>query len=613
RLGEILVEAGSTSADDITIAAHQQELGDDRRLGEILVDDGRAAKEAVEAAAEQQATASGSSVADTSIRVDVGLLDDLMNLVGELVLTRNQLVQLVDGDTEDDLTDASKRLNLVTTELQEGVMKTRMQPIGNVWNKLPRVVRDLSVSCGKQVRLAMEGQNTELDKTIIEAIKDPLTHLVRNAVDHGIEAPQDRAAAGKPEEGELLLRAFHEGGQVNIEIIDDGGGIRADAVRDKAVQAGVVSAEQAERMSDREAVNLIFAAGFSTASQVTSVSGRGVGMDVVRTNIERIGGTVDVQTEPGAGSSFKVKIPLTLAIVPGLMVASGDDRFVIPQLSLIELVRLEADEADHAIEMVHGAPVYRLRGRLLPIVDLSAELGHRCDRSGQAVNIVVLHADGQRFGLVVDAIHDTEEIVVKPLGSHLKEATLFSGATIMGDGRVALILDVLGIAQRARVMSEAAERSVQTEGEPAADDGGERRTLLLVDVGERRRAAIALSEVERLEELPSDSIELAGGREVVQYRGDILPLRRLADLIGAPGPLDPPAQLPVIVHRIEGHTVGLVVERFVDIIEQEVVLDEATRGFGVLGSAVFHDRITDVLDIHALLSGDLVTSDLVGV
>lgn len=598
-------EEGATTATDA-------DPDGDAAVGEPLADDDPAAEDAAEAAAERSTEARGGSVTDTSIRVDVGLLDELMNLVGELVLTRNQLVQLLDDDAEDDLSGASKRLNLVTAELQEGVMKTRMQPIGNVWNKLPRVVRDLSVACGKQVRLVMEGQNTELDKTIIEAIKDPLTHLVRNAVDHGIEAPEERAAAGKPEEGQLLLRAFHEGGQVNIEIVDDGGGIRADAVRDKAVRSGVVSAEQAERISDREAVNLIFAAGFSTAAEVTSVSGRGVGMDVVRTNIERIGGTVDVQTEPGVGSSFKVKIPLTLAIVPGLMVASGDDRFVIPQLSLIELVRLEADEAERAIELVHGAPVYRLRGRLLPIVDLSAELGHACDRRGQAVNIVVLHADGQRFGLVVDAIHDTEEIVVKPLGSHLKEATLFSGATIMGDGRVALILDVLGIAQRARVMSETAERSVPAEAEPEAEGGGEHRTLLLVDAGEQRRAAIALSEVERLEALPSDSVELAGGREVVQYRDDILPLRRLADLIGATRPLDPPAQLPVVVHRVAGHTVGLVVERFVDIVEQEVVLDEATRGFGVLGSAVIQDRVTDVLDIDALLAGDLLGRDLAG-
>ena len=606
RLGELLVDKGVTTPEDVALAAHEQDFGDDRRIGEILVDGGQAASPEVETAAREQAAARGSSVADSSIRVDVGLLDDLMNLVGELVLTRNQLVQLVDDDTEHELTGASQRLNLVTTELQEGVMKTRMQPIGNVWNKLPRVVRDLSVSCGKQVRLQMEGQDTELDKTIIEAIKDPLTHLVRNAVDHGIELPEDRRSAGKPEEGQLLLRAFHEGGQVNIEIIDDGGGIDADKVRAKAVRSGVVTEEQAERISDREAVNLIFSPGFSTADEVTSVSGRGVGMDVVRTNIERIGGTVDVQTDPGAGSSFKVKIPLTLAIVPGLMVSSGDDRFVIPQLSLIELVRLEGDQADQAIELVHGAPVYRLRGRLLPIVDLSTELGHQRDRTGQAVNIVVLHADGQRFGLVVDAIHDTEEIVVKPLGSHLKDATLFSGATIMGDGRVALILDVLGIAQRARVISESAERSVQSDADEHDSAQTERRTLLLVGVGDDRRAAISLSDVERLEEFPADGIERAGGREVVQYRDDILPLRRLGDLIGAGGFSEPPDTLDVVVHRVADRSVGLVVGQILDIVDQEVVLDDGSRGHGVLGSAVIQDRVTDVLDIEALLGNDLV-------
>ncbi len=603
RLGDLLVERGDVDAEDVSFAALEQDFGDPRRLGEILVDDGKASEEAVASAVEAQVDNGQRSVADTSIRVDVGLLDDLMNLVGELVLTRNQLVQLVSDDTEHELTGASQRLNLVTTELQEGVMKTRMQPIGNVWNKLPRVVRDLSLSCGKQVRLVMEGQETELDKTIIEAIKDPLTHLVRNAVDHGIELPEDRVAAGKSEEGQLVLRAFHEGGQVNIEIVDDGGGVDADRVRAKAVSSGIVTQDQATRLSDREAVNLIFSAGFSTSAEVTSVSGRGVGMDVVRTNIERIGGTVDVQTELGQGTSFKVKIPLTLAIVPALMVSSGDDRFAIPQLSLIELLRLDGDQAASAIELVHGVPVYRLRGRLLPIVDLSSQLGHERDRSGEAINIVVLHADGQSFGLIVDLIHDTEEIVVKPLGSHLKEATLFSGATILGDGRVALILDVLGIAQRARVVSESADRAMSTEVDEVATEHTERRTLLLVEVGDDRRAAIALADVQRLEEFRADAIEHAGGQEVVQYRDAILPLRRLGDLLGA-GFVEPPEVLDVVVHRDEERSVGLVVGRILDIVEEDVDLDGGATGHGVFGSAVIQGRVTDVLDIQVLLGND---------
>ncbi len=604
KLGEMLVDEGETTPDAVALAAHEQDLGDDRRIGEILVDQGQTTPDAVDKAVEAQGNDAARSLSDSSIRVDVGLLDELMNLVGELVLARNQIVQLVGEEQDSHYAGASQRLNLITTELQEGVMKTRMQPIGNVWNKLPRVVRDLSLSCGKQVKLVMEGQDTELDKTIIEAIKDPLTHLVRNAVDHGIELPEQRIAAGKPEEGQLTLRAFHEGGQVNIEIVDDGGGIDPHALKQKAIAKRVITAEQAATMTDREAVNLIFAAGFSTAEEVTSVSGRGVGMDVVRTNIERIGGTVDVQSEQGHGTSCKVKIPLTLAIVPALMVTSGTSRFAIPQLSLIELVRLEGEEARKGIELVHGAPVYRLRGRLLPIVDLAGELGRETPLSRDNVNIVVLQADGQSFGLVVDTIQDTEEIVVKPLGSHLKEADLFSGATIMGDGRVALILDVLGIAERARVVTETTERAGTAEdlGDILDDRHVERRTLLLVGIGDDRRAAIALSDVERLEEFASASIEFGNGREVVQYREDILPLVRLADALGVGGyGMDVPEHLDVVVNRIDGQMVGIVVGSILDIVEQDVDLRDGDEGRNVLGSAIIQGRVTDVVDIDAVV------------
>ncbi len=605
KLGELLIGEGATTPDAVALAAHEQDLGDDRRIGEILVDHGQTTADAVDKAVEAQGNDPGRSLSDSSIRVDVGLLDELMNLVGELVLARNQIVQLVGEEQDSRYAGASQRLNLITTELQEGVMKTRMQPIGNVWNKLPRVVRDLSLACGKQVRLVMEGQDTELDKTIIEAIKDPLTHLVRNAVDHGIELPAARAAAGKAEEGQLTLRAFHEGGQVNIEITDDGGGIDPHALQQKAIAKRAITAEQAATMTDREAVNLIFAAGFSTAEEVTSVSGRGVGMDVVRTNIERIGGTVDVQSEQGQGTSCKVKIPLTLAIVPALMVTSGDSRFAIPQLSLIELVRLEGEEARAGIELVHGAPVHRLRGRLLPIVDLASELGREASATRETVNIVVLQADGQSFGLVVDAIQDTEEIVVKPLGSHLKEAALFSGATIMGDGRVALILDVLGIAERARVVTETTERSGagEEEGEVLDQRHVERRTLLLVGIGDDRRAAIALSDVERLEEFASASIEYGGGREVVQYRDDILPLLRLADALGVGSyGMHQPEHLDVVVNRVEGRMVGIVVGSILDIVEQDVDLRDGDEGRGVLGSAIIQGRVTDVVDIDAVVT-----------
>ncbi len=407
--------------------------------------------------------AKAGGLSDGNIRVDVVLLDKLMNLVGELVLARNQILQFNAVQKDTTFLSTSQRLNLITTELQEGVMKTRMQPIGNVWSRFPRVVRDLAMACGKEVRIEMEGKETDLDKTIIEAIKDPLTHLVRNSVDHGIEPPEVRRQRGKPAEGRLFLRAFHEGGQVNIEIADDGAGIEPEKLKRKALERGLISQEQAARMAEREALNLIFLPGFSTAAKVSNISGRGVGMDVVKTNIEKIGGTVDLHSQPGRGTTIKIKIPLTLAIIPALVVTSGGDRYAIPQVSLLELVRLDGEQARKGIERIHGAPVYRLRGHLLPLVYLNRQLGvesRRGDAADEAVNIVVLQAGERHFGLVVDGINDTEEIVVKPLGKQLKGVSVFAGATIMGDGQVALILDVLGIAQSAGVISEARDRGL---------------------------------------------------------------------------------------------------------------------------------------------------------
>jgi two-component system chemotaxis sensor kinase CheA len=367
--------------------------------------------------------AGGSSVADSSIRVDVGLLDELMNLVGELVLARNQVLQFNSSLRDQAFLNTTQRLNLITTSLQERVMKTRMQPIGMVWNKLPRVVRDLSVAVGKQIDVEMEGADTELDKTIIEAIKDPMTHLIRNSVDHGIEAPEVRAERGKSPMGLVSLRAYHEGGQVVIEITDDGAGIDPERVRAKAVAKGLLSADQAARLSERDTLNLVFLPGFSTAESVSNISGRGVGMDVVRTNIEKIGGTVDLQSTLGVGTTFKVKIPLTLAIIPGLMVSAGGDRYAIPQVNVQELVRLKGD-AGAAVETVHGAPVYRLRGRLLPLVYLDDILGLATGteeaEGHNVVRIVVLNAGDVQFGLVVDEVNDTEEIVLNPLGEYFQ-------------------------------------------------------------------------------------------------------------------------------------------------------------------------------------------------
>jgi two-component system chemotaxis sensor kinase CheA len=542
------------------------------------------------------------AVSDSSLRVDVGLVDKLMNLVGELVLARNQILQFTTTQNDASFVNATQRLNLVTSELQEGVMKTRMQPIGNIWSKFPRVVRDLASMCGKQVRIEMEGKETDLDRTIIEAIKDPLTHIIRNSVDHGIETAADRIARGKRPEGTIRLRAFHEGGQINIEIADDGGGIAAEKVRQRALSRGLITTDQSQRLSDHDVIKLIFLPGFSTAEKITNVSGRGVGMDVVKTNIEKIGGTVDIQSVVGSGTTLRIKIPLTLAIIPALMVSSGGERFAIPQVSLLELVRLEGAQAASGIERIGRALFYRLRGNLLPLVHLHVALELDPANPGDdAVNIVVLKADQRQFGLVVETVHDTEEIVVKPLGKQLKGLTAFAGATIMGDGKVALILDVLGLGQMSEVVSETRSgESATAVTDPSTSRGEDARTLLVFQASAADRMALPLSLVARLEEFPRASLEQSGDRTVVQYRGEILPLLSLARYFRRPeGEVDP---LQVIVFKYHDQHVGLIVERIVDIVQQVVVVDARHRRRGILGSTVLQQQVTDLLDADAVIA-----------
>jgi two-component system chemotaxis sensor kinase CheA len=541
---------------------------------------------------------------DSTIRVDVALLDKLMTRVGELVLARNQIMQFSNLLGNSDLLRTSQRINLITTELQEGVMKTRMQQIGNVWSKFPRMVRDLAAVCGKEVRIEMEGKETELDKTIIESIKDPLTHLVRNTVDHGIEKPSVRVANGKASEGCLTLRAFHEGGQVNIEISDDGAGLNLNRIKEKALEKNLITAEVAVRLTEREIAQLIFLPGFSTAETVSNVSGRGVGMDVVKTNIEKIGGTVDLQTFSGVGTTIKIKIPLTLAIIPALVVTNDGNRFAIPQVNLLELVRLEGEKATENIEWVQGAPVYRLRGRLLPLVYLKKVLNTKAgtEQATDVVNIVVLRADDRQFGLVVDRINDTEEIVVKPLSSQLKNVAVYSGATIMGDGKVALILDVLGIAHTAKLILKDRNRAVQDTSGQTRESGVESQNLLLLATGTNRRLAIPISEVARLEKIPATTIEYAENREVVQYRGEILPMIRLADVLGICDDT-PPADglLNVIVYTQDSQSYGLVVNRIVDIVETSIEVHRQSHQAGLLGSAIIQEHVTDFVNLPAII------------
>jgi len=610
-------QAGSKPAEIQEVSRKEEEEADSRPMIETSVDQvaARPAEEG-ETVRTQQSQGGQSHASESTVRVNVGLLDKVMTLVGELVLARNQVLQFAGRMKDAGFLAVSQRLNLITTELQEGVMKTRMQPIGNIWGQFPRTVRDVALGCGKQVNIVMEGKETELDKTIIEAIKDPLTHLVRNSVDHGIELPEQRVKAGKDRTGRLVLRAFHEGGQVNIEISDDGGGLNVDRLRNKALERGLISAEQAKRMTEHEIFNLIFLPGFSTAEKVTNVSGRGVGMDVVKTNVERIGGSVDVQSTAGQGTTVRVKIPLTLAIIPALVVTCGGDRYAIPQVSLLELVRLEGEKVSKGIELVHGAPVYRLRGRLLPLVYLNRELGVLGDANSAlatdgAVNIVVLQADERQFGLVVDQINDTEEIVVKPLRKQLKTIRTFAGSSIMGDGKVALILDVLGFAQRASVVTESRERTLTDKVTDAAAAAAEKHTFLLFSGPGDSRMAIPLSTLARLEEFPVAQVEMSGSQWVTQYRGQILPLIRLTVVmeerrarlraLQAPPAADAgPIQVLVLNH--EGRSFGLVVEQILDIVDDRANVKSAATRPSVLYSVVIGDRVTELLDITAILA-----------
>jgi two-component system chemotaxis sensor kinase CheA len=538
---------------------------------------------------------------DSAIRVDVDLLDKLMNVVGELVLTRNQILQHVGPQHDGALTRISQRLNHITTELQEGVMKTRMQPISMLWSSYPRLIRDLELQTGKQVQLVREGGDTELDRTLLQAIKDPLVHLLRNAVDHGLEAPAARAAAGKPAQGQIRLRAVHESGHVIVEISDDGVGVDTAAVLEKATARGLMKAEPAAPPSERDVLDLLFQPGFSTAAEVTSLSGRGVGLDVVRSNVARVGGTVDVQSWPGRGTTFRVRIPLTLAIIPAVIITCYHERYAVPQVNLREIVHLSAEEVTRRVEAVHDSRVYRLRGKLLPLVDLRTLLQLPPRGAHAAFFILVLHADGREFGLVVDSVRDTEEIVVKPLGRHLKGTRCYAGATIMGDGRVALILDALAIAQQASVIGEHMQVMPRASQPARAEAVADQVPLLLIRVGRDGTGAIPLSWVQRLEEFPVTRIEHSTRGEMIQYRDHILPLVRLSGLLDVPAaPGDD--SVHVVVHHGESGLMGLVVDHIIDIVAESAgTLAQDTGSKGLTSRlAVVAGRVTELFDMQHL-------------
>jgi len=566
-------------------------------------------------------SASAGPGAEANIRVSVRVLDRLMNLAGELVLSRNQLLQAVAAKDRSDsearvstLDSISARLNQVTSEIQEAIMQTRLQVVETVFSKFPRVVRDLSNGLGKQCELAVEGEDVELDKSIIEAIGDPLTHLIRNAVDHGLEAPAARVKAGKSPKGKILLKAFHQAGKVNIEVSDDGAGINVVKLKEKAVARGMITAEQAHEMSEREALRLIFRPGFSLAEKITNVSGRGVGMDVVRTNIERLGGTVDVDTRLAAGTTIKIRLPLTLAIIPSLVVRCGGKRFAIPQASIAELVRIKAGEAEVKIQQVRNAEVLRLRGALLPLVRLSAALGldpagesrgppvptrASRQRAGGSANIIVVETGHMRYGLIVDSLHDSEEIVVKPLGKRMTDCRCFAGATILGDGQVALILDVSGIAVQARLAVHKDQDRTESH-ESAARGSEDAQTMLLFTNSPAEQFAVPMQLISRLERIRANQIDSVGGHEILQYRGTSLPLLRLEKHITAQPPAER-ATLHVLVFRVAQREVGLIVPELADIRNVSTNVDTMTfRQPGVIGSILVDGKTTRLLDLFEL-------------
>ncbi len=581
---------------------------------------------------------------ETSLRVNVEVLDKLMNLAGELVLGRNQLLQMVSSTETRGMEAVAARLDQVTSELQEAIMQTRMQAVGTVFNRFVRIVRDLSTNLGKQCSLTIEGKQVELDKAIIEAIGDPLTHLIRNSVDHGVETPAERTAKGKDPTGLIHLSAFHQGGKVNIRIRDDGAGIDGARLREKAVDKGILTQEQSSSMSEAEAVRLIFHPGFSMAKTVTNVSGRGVGMDVVKTNIEKLGGVVDIDTQLGTGTTINIKLPLTLAIIPSMIVRSGDDRFAIPQVNISELVRIKASQVIEKIERVKDAEVLRLRGNLLPLVRLSRVLAapskyldpiprewkenHRIaiadrrggtsedgptsneSRSGEvrredtapgALNIIVVEAGNLRYGLIVDALHDSEEIVVKPLGRHMKSCECLAGATILGDGSVALILDVAGIASHMQLAApERTEEDARQSEQQQFDD--ERQSVLLFTYDPTERFGVPMELISRIERIRRQQIDSVGGQEVLQYRGASLPILSLENLIQAK-PRPDSEKLCVIVFRVAGREVGLIAPCLDDIRSIPSEIDTVTfREPGVLGSCIVDDKTMRLIDLVEIVS-----------
>ena len=545
--------------------------------------------------------ASEPSVANQSIRVNVALLERMMTLVSELVLTRNQLMQMVRNQSNSEFKVPLQRLSTVTSDLQDSVMKTRMQPIGNAWSKLPRLVRDLSQDLGKKITLDMAGADTELDRQVLELIRDPMVHMVRNSADHGLEATEKRKNLGKPEAGRIIVRAYHEGGHIIVEVGDDGRGLSVEKIREKALRLGLATNPELDRMSDQQIQRFIFAPGFSTAEKITNVSGRGVGLDVVRTNIEQIGGTIDLDSTPGSGTTFTIKIPLTLAIVSALIVESAGERFAIPQIAVVELVRTKPN-AEHRIEIIHDTPVLRLRDRLLPLVSLASVLELTCEPVEQALAkreafVIVTQVGSRSFGIVVDRVYDTEEIVVKPVTSLLRNVSVYSGNTILGDGSVIMIVDPNGVASYI-AHDEASVRAAAANDAPVHGKLDSTTALLLFRTGTSGPRAVRLALVTRLEEVDVEKIERCDGKNLVQYRGRLMSIQPVDPVSG----LVQTGRQPILVFSQGERTVGLAVDEIIDIAEENLDIELNSTTPGILGSATIKGHATEILDANYFLT-----------
>ena len=534
--------------------------------------------------------------ASQSIRVAVDTLEQLMTMVSELVLTRNQLLEIVRRHDDSEFKTPLQRLSNVTAELQEGVMKTRMQPIGNAWQKFPRIVRDLSNELSKQIDLEMQGAETGLDRQVLDLIKDPLTHMVRNSADHGLESPDERRAAGKSAQGRIRLSAYHEGGYIIIQIADDGRGLNTERIKAKAVSQGLVSEAELEKLSEAQIHKFIFAPGFSTAAKITSLSGRGVGMDVVRNNIDQIGGTINVKSVEGVGLSFTIKIPLTLAIIAALIVVAGGVRYAIPQLSVIELVRARSG-SEHRIERIKDTTVLRLRDKLLPLVRLSQLLGDETAGDMDSGFIVVTQFGSQIFGIVVDSVFHTEEIVVKPMSSKLRHIAMFSGNTILGDGSVIMIIDPNGVSQA--LGSTVSSQVTAEEAAPGhtAKPAQKATSLLVFRAGSSQLKAVPLALITRLEEIDARKIELSNGRHMVQYRGQLMPLISMNASVNVKGD----GAQPLLVFSDGSRSMALVVDEIIDIVEDRLDIQVASDNAGVLGSAIIKGQATEIIDVGHFL------------